>query len=110
MNSFTKQSSKTSSPPKVKSHQVSATSTVKANANSSISNCCENNDGASLLGIMEGKEILQQVHPMVHSSAELAGEPPSTPPSIHPAAHRPSSLTTQSASSSVSGGIYTNLH
>lgn len=105
MNSFTKQSSKGSSPPKVKNHQVSVSPMVKSNNNSSSNNC--ENDGSSLLGIIEGKEIMQQVHPIVHSSAELA-EPPSTPPSIHPAAHRPSSLTTHSASSSVSGGNNTN--
>ena len=103
MNSFTKQSSKGSSPPKVKNHQVSVSPMVKSNNNSSSNNC--ENDGSSLLGIIEGKEIMQQVHPIVHSSAELA-EPPSTPPSIHPAAHRPSSLTTHSASSSVSGGNF----
>ena len=103
MNNLTKQSSKCSAPSKVKNHRVSANLEEKANNNSSInSNCCDN-DGSSLLGIHEGKEIMQQVHPIVHSSAELV-EPPSTPPSIHPAAHRPSSLTTQSASSSVSGG------
>merc|ERR1719322_2270830 len=105
MNNFTKQTSKCSSPPKVKAHQVSATIVEKSNNNSSISNsnCCDNNDGSSLLVRSEGKEIMQQVHPIVHSSAELV-EQPSTPPSIHPAAQRPSSLTTQSASSSVSGG------
>ena len=103
MNNFTKQSSKTSVTPKAKNHQGSASIVEKSNNNSSSnSNCCDN-DGSSLLGICEDKEIMQQVHPIVHSSAELV-EPPSTPPSIHPAAHRPSSLTTQSASSSVSGG------
>ena len=103
MNNFTKQSSKNSATPKIKNHQVSESIVEKSNNNSSSnSNCCDN-DGSSLLGICEDKEIMQQVHPIVHSSAELV-EPPSTPPSIHPAAHRPSSLTTQSASSSVSGG------
>jgi len=103
MNNFTKQSSKNSATPKIKNHQVSESIVEKSNNNSSSnSNCCDN-DGSSLLGICEDKEIMQQVHPIVHSAAELV-EPPSTPPSIHPAAHRPSSLTTQSASSSVSGG------
>ena len=106
MNNFTKQSSKCSASSKVKNHQVSASLEEKANNNSSSNSHCCDNDGSSLLGIHEGKEIMQQVHPIVHSSAELV-EQPSTPPSIHPAAHRPSSLTTQSASSSVSGGILT---
>ena len=103
MNNFTKPASKGSSSPKARSHQGSVAPTVKSNNNLS-SNSTEN-DGSSPLGIVENKEIMQHVHPIVHSSAELA-EPPSTPPSIHPAANRPSSLTTQSVSSSVSGGIY----
>ena len=107
MSNFTKQSYKTPSTPKVKTHQVSAAPIGKPSNNSSNSNFSEN-DGSSLLGIVEDKVIMQQVHPIVHSSAELA-EPPSTPPSIHPAALRPSSLTTQSASSSVSGGNYLHM-
>jgi len=102
MNNLTKHSSKGSSPPKVKSHQGSVTPIVKSNNNSSSISC--ENDGSTLLGATDTKDIIQEAHPMIHSSAELA-EPPSTPPSIHPAAHRPSSLTAQSAITSNSGGM-----
>ena len=102
MNSFTKSKLKGSSSPKEKNYQVSAAPLVKSNT--VLSNNSTDNDPSTPLGVVEDKEISQHVHPIVHSSTEQA-EPPSTPPSIHPAAHRPSSLTTQSSSSDVPGGI-----